>query len=99
VVGFEHVLKLIRAAKRHKLSAVTVNGKAVRFAVSFKCTVYIWVSKLWSYLSTGYIHTKHSFEAVDIFKNFKIVLSGKKFKIVYRSALLVHISNIFLFIS
>jgi hypothetical protein len=91
------VLKLIRAAKRHKLSAVTVNGKAVRFAVCFKCTVYIWISKLWSYLSTVMFVPNAVVEAVDVFQNFKIILSGKKFKIVYKSAVLVHISNIFFF--
>jgi len=35
------------------------------------------------------------FEAVDTFQSFKIVLSGKEFKTVYKSALLVHTSIFF----
>jgi hypothetical protein len=94
------VLKLIRAAKRHKLSAVTVTGKAaVTYAVCFKRTEYIRISKLWSYLSALTFVPNTVVEAVDIFQNFKIVPSGKKFKIVYKFALLVNISNIYFLLS
>jgi len=72
------------------LSAVTVNSKAVRFSVCFKRLDFQ------TMVLTAVIFVPNTvFEAVDTFQSFKIVLSGKEFKTVYKSALLVHTSIFF----